>query len=171
MWVGAHVRLLVPSLSGVRLLVLADNSLVGASAASAGAGPVPAAVGVCSLGGWGTRAGLANDGFSGPPLYLGGPLSPDPRPDGAAANANNGGGSSASSGGSSGGLATGGAESDDDTDPSSSSSSSSGVAAPLASGAGGAAARALGGDGLATLLAVLSRSNGALEALSLCDLA
>jgi hypothetical protein len=37
----------------------------------------------------------------------------------------------------------------------------------LASGAGGAAARALGGDGLATLLAVLSRSNGALEALSL----
>jgi hypothetical protein len=167
--------------SGVRLLLLADNPLIGASADSAHAGPVAAAVGVCNFGGWGIHASLAPDGFSGPPLSFNAPSLPPLTPpatstsseavtkkSGAVQN------SVTSSKGSQEKIGVTSSNNDSDNDEAlhnvnnnSSNSSSSGGDVLSLSSTGAAAAKALSGDGLSTLLAVLSRSNSTLEALSL----
>lgn len=161
--------------------MLADNSLVGASADSAHAGPVAAAVGVCSLGGWGIRATLAPDGFNGPPLSFTTPPLSLPSPSSSLTSQAIAKSSSAASTNEDrakdrGRVRSGSDNNNDDDDnvlhsaSSSSSSASSGEVLSLSS-AGAAAAKALSGDGLSTLLAVLSRSNSTLEAVSLRNVA
>jgi len=160
--------------------MLADNSLVGASADSAHAGPVAAAVGVCCLGGWGTIATLAPDGFSGHPVSFNTPPLPLPSLSSSSsasqAIAKSSGAASTNEdlAKDSGSVLSGSDNNDEDDNvlysASSSSSTSSGEVLSLSS-TGAAAAKALSGDGLSTLLAVLSRSNSTLEAVSLRNVA